>query len=119
MTWRRCCAPSARPWRRPGWWWPTRPGPGWPGRSSTVSARPGTAAERLAYVSCDPATLARDIGLLTERGWVLDGLRAFDAFPMTHHVECVAVLARPGVLGQARSGQEPGCAGPEAGVPLT
>jgi tRNA/tmRNA/rRNA uracil-C5-methylase (TrmA/RlmC/RlmD family) len=52
-------------------------------------------AERLAYVSCDPATLARDIGLLTERGWVLDGLRAFDAFPMTHHVECVAVLLAP------------------------
>ena len=42
--------------------------------------------------SCDPATLARDIGLLTARGWVLSGLRAFDAFPMTHHVECVASL---------------------------
>jgi tRNA/tmRNA/rRNA uracil-C5-methylase (TrmA/RlmC/RlmD family) len=50
--------------------------------------------ERFAYVSCDPATLARDIGLLLARGWSLDGLRAFDAFPMTHHVECVAVLAR-------------------------
>ncbi|HEY6315431.1 MAG TPA: class I SAM-dependent RNA methyltransferase [Streptosporangiaceae bacterium] len=47
---------------------------------------------RLAYVSCDPATLARDIGLLVARGWALDGLRAFDAFPMTHHVECVATL---------------------------
>jgi tRNA/tmRNA/rRNA uracil-C5-methylase (TrmA/RlmC/RlmD family) len=51
-------------------------------------------AARFAYVSCDPATLARDIGLLTERGWSLDGLRAFDAFPMTHHVECVAILSR-------------------------
>jgi tRNA/tmRNA/rRNA uracil-C5-methylase (TrmA/RlmC/RlmD family) len=50
--------------------------------------------ERFAYVSCDPATLARDIGLLLERGWTLEGLRAFDAFPMTHHVECVATLAR-------------------------
>lgn len=50
--------------------------------------------ERFAYVSCDPATLARDIGLLRERGWTLDGLRAFDAFPMTHHVECVATLNR-------------------------
>jgi tRNA/tmRNA/rRNA uracil-C5-methylase (TrmA/RlmC/RlmD family) len=49
---------------------------------------------RFAYVSCDPATLARDIGLLTERGWSLDDLRAFDAFPMTHHVECVAILSR-------------------------
>jgi tRNA/tmRNA/rRNA uracil-C5-methylase (TrmA/RlmC/RlmD family) len=49
-------------------------------------------ATRFAYVSCDPATLARDIGLLIERGWTLAGLRAFDAFPMTHHVECVATL---------------------------
>jgi tRNA/tmRNA/rRNA uracil-C5-methylase (TrmA/RlmC/RlmD family) len=51
-------------------------------------------AARFAYVSCDPATLARDIGLLAARGWVLAGLRAFDAFPMTHHVECVATLIR-------------------------
>jgi tRNA/tmRNA/rRNA uracil-C5-methylase (TrmA/RlmC/RlmD family) len=52
----------------------------------------GHGAARFAYVSCDPATLARDIGLLIERGWTLAGLRAFDAFPMTHHVECVATL---------------------------
>jgi tRNA/tmRNA/rRNA uracil-C5-methylase (TrmA/RlmC/RlmD family) len=51
-------------------------------------------AARFAYVSCDPATLARDIGLLRTRGWALAGLRAFDAFPMTHHVECVATLVR-------------------------
>jgi tRNA/tmRNA/rRNA uracil-C5-methylase (TrmA/RlmC/RlmD family) len=49
-------------------------------------------AARFAYVSCDPATLARDLGLLVARGWVLADLRAFDAFPMTHHVECVATL---------------------------
>jgi tRNA/tmRNA/rRNA uracil-C5-methylase (TrmA/RlmC/RlmD family) len=54
----------------------------------------GSQAERFCYVSCDPATLARDLGLLGERGWSLDGLRAFDAFPMTHHVECVAWLSR-------------------------
>jgi tRNA/tmRNA/rRNA uracil-C5-methylase (TrmA/RlmC/RlmD family) len=52
----------------------------------------GHGAARFAYVSCDPATLARDIGRLIERGWTLAGLRAFDAFPMTHHVECVATL---------------------------
>ena len=51
-------------------------------------------AERFAYVSCDPATLARDLGLLRAAGWRLAGLRAFDAFPMTHHVECVAALTR-------------------------
>ena len=54
----------------------------------------GNGAARFAYVSCDPATLARDIGLLMARGWVLADLRAFDAFPMTHHVECVATLLR-------------------------
>jgi tRNA/tmRNA/rRNA uracil-C5-methylase (TrmA/RlmC/RlmD family) len=54
----------------------------------------GSATERFCYVSCDPATLARDIGLLLERGWSLEGLRAFDAFPMTHHMECVAWLSR-------------------------
>jgi len=51
-------------------------------------------AERFAYVSCDPATLARDLALLISGGWTLANLRAFDAFPMTHHVECVATLSR-------------------------
>ena len=54
----------------------------------------GHGVGRLAYVSCDPATLARDLGLLLAAGWRLDELRAFDAFPMTHHVECVATLTR-------------------------
>jgi tRNA/tmRNA/rRNA uracil-C5-methylase (TrmA/RlmC/RlmD family) len=57
----------------------------------------GNGISRLAYVSCDPATLARDIGLLAGRGWTLGGLRAFDAFPMTHHVECVAILSAAGL----------------------
>ncbi len=54
--------------------------------------RAGGRLRRVAYVSCDPATLARDIAVFGELGWGLDGLRAFDAFPMTHHVECVAAL---------------------------
>ncbi len=57
--------------------------------------RPGTALRRVAYVSCDPATLARDIAVFAAAGWELGELRAFDAFPMTHHVECVATLTRP------------------------
>lgn len=46
------------------------------------------------YVACDPAALARDVGYLQEHGYVLRDLRAFDAFPMTHHLELVAVLDR-------------------------
>jgi tRNA/tmRNA/rRNA uracil-C5-methylase (TrmA/RlmC/RlmD family) len=52
----------------------------------------GGSLRAVAYVSCDPATLARDIAVFAGLGWRLDGLRAFDIFPMTHHVECVAVL---------------------------
>ncbi|MFC4006852.1 class I SAM-dependent RNA methyltransferase [Nonomuraea purpurea] len=51
-------------------------------------------ASRIVYVSCDPATLARDLAWFAERGYPLAELRAFDAFPMTHHVECVALLVR-------------------------
>jgi tRNA/tmRNA/rRNA uracil-C5-methylase (TrmA/RlmC/RlmD family) len=54
----------------------------------------GTGPRRIAYVSCDPATLARDVRLLLDGGWELTGLRGYDAFPMTHHVECVATLTR-------------------------
>ena len=49
----------------------------------------------VAYVACDPAALARDVAIFAERGYRLSGLRAFDIFPMTHHVECVALLERP------------------------
>jgi tRNA/tmRNA/rRNA uracil-C5-methylase (TrmA/RlmC/RlmD family) len=49
------------------------------------------------YVACDPAALARDVAFFAEHGYRLESLRAFDLFPMTHHVECVAVLARPPV----------------------
>jgi tRNA/tmRNA/rRNA uracil-C5-methylase (TrmA/RlmC/RlmD family) len=52
------------------------------------------AGRRIAYVSCDPATLARDLAFFAEHGWTLSGLRAFDAFPMTQHVELLATLVR-------------------------
>jgi 23S rRNA (uracil1939-C5)-methyltransferase len=48
----------------------------------------------LRYVSCDPATLGRDLGRLTSFGLVLDRLALIDLFPNTHHVEAVAVLKR-------------------------
>ena len=56
---------------------------------------------RIAYVSCDPATLARDIALFAAHGWRLENLRAFDAFPMTHHVECLATLVSRAVSSAA------------------
>jgi tRNA/tmRNA/rRNA uracil-C5-methylase (TrmA/RlmC/RlmD family) len=46
----------------------------------------------VAYVACDPAALARDVAAFAEHGYALARLRAFDLFPMTHHVECVALL---------------------------
>jgi tRNA/tmRNA/rRNA uracil-C5-methylase (TrmA/RlmC/RlmD family) len=44
----------------------------------------------IAYVACDPAALARDTALLADGGYRLATLRAFDLFPMTHHIECLA-----------------------------
>ncbi|WP_436700868.1 class I SAM-dependent RNA methyltransferase [Nocardioides sp. BYT-33-1] len=48
----------------------------------------------VAYVACDPSALARDVAIFAEHGYRLASLRAFDLFPMTHHVECVALLTR-------------------------
>ena len=47
----------------------------------------------IAYVACDPAALARDLATATGLGYRPTSIRAFDLFPMTHHVECVAILA--------------------------
>jgi tRNA/tmRNA/rRNA uracil-C5-methylase (TrmA/RlmC/RlmD family) len=46
----------------------------------------------IVYVACDPAALARDLATASGLGYRLARLRAFDLFPMTHHVECVATL---------------------------
>ena len=47
----------------------------------------------MAYVACDPAAFARDLKGALDAGWALSGVQAFDLFPMTHHIELVAVLA--------------------------
>lgn len=61
--------------------------------SATVASLVKMKPSRIAYVSCDPVTLARDIGLFSAAGYKLESLRAFDLFPQTHHVETVAHLA--------------------------
>ena len=61
-------------------------------RADVVRAIAALAPRAVAYVACDPAALARDLATFREAGYVLAGLRAFDLFPMTHHVECVAHL---------------------------
>jgi tRNA/tmRNA/rRNA uracil-C5-methylase (TrmA/RlmC/RlmD family) len=53
------------------------------------------APRAIAYVACDPAALARDVATFRAAGWVLSGLRVFDAFPMTHHIESIALLTPP------------------------
>ena len=52
------------------------------------------APKRIVYVSCDPATLARDVKYLRENGYELDRVKAVDMFPHTVHVETVALLSK-------------------------
>lgn len=63
-------------------------------RRGVVAAVAATSPRAVAYVACDPAALARDVAFFAEHGYALTSLRAFDLFPMTQHVECVAVLGR-------------------------
>jgi tRNA/tmRNA/rRNA uracil-C5-methylase (TrmA/RlmC/RlmD family) len=67
---------------------PPRSGAGRVVVSATARQRP----RAIAYVACDPASLARDLAILADAGYEIASLRAFDIFPMTHHVECVAIL---------------------------
>ena len=61
---------------------------------ATVRLLAPLGARRIAYVACDPAALARDLAFFAQEGYQSLSLRAFDLFPMTHHLECVAILAK-------------------------
>ena len=62
--------------------------------ADTIEALARFAPRRIVYVSCDPATLARDVALLKERGYVLKNALAADLFPKCSHVESIATLLR-------------------------
>jgi tRNA/tmRNA/rRNA uracil-C5-methylase (TrmA/RlmC/RlmD family) len=49
---------------------------------------------RLVHIGCEAASFARDIGLYQRHGYAVDKISVFDSFPLTHHIECVALLTR-------------------------
>lgn len=69
---------------------PPRSGAGREVLEALAAVRPA----QLVYVACDPVAFARDAGLLAGLGYELTGLRAFDLFPSTHHVEAVGAFVR-------------------------
>ena len=62
--------------------------------ADTIEALHRMRPRRIVYVSCDPATLARDVALLKERGYTLKNATAADLFPRCAHVETIVLLGR-------------------------
>ncbi|NTV64448.1 MAG: RNA methyltransferase, partial [Oscillochloris sp.] len=52
------------------------------------------APARLAYISCHPGILARDLHVLIQAGYQLDLVQPIDLFPQTPHIECVVILRK-------------------------
>ena len=61
---------------------------------AVLDAVAASGAERIVYVSCDPATLARDVSILTQSGYSLQSAQPVDMFPQTAHVETVVLLSK-------------------------
>lgn len=64
---------------------------------SVVDRLAQSQAKRIVYISCDPATLARDCARFAEQGWRLGAVQPVDMFPWTTHVECVILMQRSGL----------------------
>jgi 23S rRNA (uracil1939-C5)-methyltransferase len=60
--------------------------------ADTIEALHRMSPRRIVYVSCDPATLARDVALLKEQGYTLKNAQAADLFPRCAHVESIVCL---------------------------
>lgn len=71
---------------------PPRKGAG----AEVVAAVAASGPSRIVYVACDPVALARDTALLRAQGYAMSRVRAFDAFPMSHHFETVALFTPTG-----------------------
>ena len=69
---------------------PPRRGCSWAALDAVADMRP----PRVVYVSCDPGTLARDLGYLASKGYLVEEVQPVDMFPWTHHVECVVRIQR-------------------------
>ncbi len=67
---------------------PRQGAPGLAGRLATVTTK------RLVYISCDPATLCRDLADLTDEGFTISKIQPVDMFPQTHHIETVVLLEK-------------------------
>ena len=72
---------------------PARQGAGAPVMQALAAH--AASVKKIVYVACDPSSFARDLRVLLDEGWGLAELRAFDIFPMTEHVELVAVIEPP------------------------
>ncbi len=64
------------------------------GCADIIPYLPALGAKKLIYISCDPATLARDLAKLAEYGYVVKRLGMVDMFPQTHHIESMTLLER-------------------------
>ena len=59
-----------------------------------LEALTGRPPKKIAYVSCDPESLARDLGILHQGPFRIDEVQPIDMFPQTYHVECLAILSQ-------------------------
>ena len=64
------------------------------GCADVIPYLPETGARTVIYISCDPATLSRDLLLLKGHGYVVDKMKMIDMFPQTHHMETMVKLLK-------------------------